>query len=266
MSPDREQQAEGLFAHSVAFEVKLRLRARPGRTGWRNLDGSGDVIARVGPTSSSDLTRAGPCLELSASDGAGGPRRCAAPTAAERPPPCADSASAPADGVPPSKQGGQPPRRPPRRPREAGMRRWWAGPSSLVRPSAAAQAAVMSEAGSGERKGHRHALRDGPAEEPGRPRHCQQRRDGAAARRLTENRHKVRVAAECPDDVVDPLQGGEPVEQAAVARLAGDSSGGRRPGSRIVPPRRYGGERCTGGICVHGWASSATESSSGHGR
>ena len=68
----------------------------------------------------------------------------------------------------------------------------------------------------------RHALRDGPAEEPGRPRHGQQRGDRSAARRLAEDRHPVRVAAEGPDVVPHPLQRGDLVEQAPVGRGAVD--------------------------------------------
>ena len=68
----------------------------------------------------------------------------------------------------------------------------------------------------------RHALRDGPAEQPGRPRHGQQRGDRPAARRLAEDRHPARVAAEGPDVVPHPLQRGDLVEQAPVGGRALD--------------------------------------------
>ena len=68
----------------------------------------------------------------------------------------------------------------------------------------------------------RHALRDGPAEEPGCLRQGQQRGDRSATRRLAEDRHPVRVAAEGPDVVAHPLQRGDLVEQAPVGRGAVD--------------------------------------------
>ncbi len=80
----------------------------------------------------------------------------------------------------------------------------------------------MSAASSGEKNGPRHALRDGPAEEPGRPRHGQQRGDRSTTRRLAEDRHPVRVAAEGPDVVAHPLQRGDLVEQAPVGGGAVD--------------------------------------------
>ena len=68
----------------------------------------------------------------------------------------------------------------------------------------------------------RHALRDRPAEEPGGARHGQQRGDRSTARRLPEDRHPVRVAAERPDVVPHPLQRGDLVEQPPVGRGAVD--------------------------------------------
>ena len=60
------------------------------------------------------------------------------------------------------------------------------------------------------------ALRDGPAKEPGRARHRQQRGDRSAARGLAEDGDAAGVAAERLDAVTDPLQGGDLVEQAPV--------------------------------------------------
>ena len=80
----------------------------------------------------------------------------------------------------------------------------------------------MSAASSGEKNVPGMLCTIGPAEQPGRAVHRQQRRDRSATRRLTEDRHPVRVAAEGPDVVAHPLERGDLVEQTPVGRSSLD--------------------------------------------
>ena len=73
----------------------------------------------------------------------------------------------------------------------------------------------------GREEGPRHALRDRAAEQPGRGRHDEQRRDRARPGRLAEHGHQVRVAAERGDVLPDPVQRRHLVEQRPVGRDAG---------------------------------------------
>ena len=77
-------------------------------------------------------------------------------------------------------------------------------------------------AGQGRREeGPGHALRDSAAEQPGRGRHDEQRRDRARPGRLAEHGHQVRVAAEGGDVLPDPVQRRHLVQQRPVGRDAG---------------------------------------------
>jgi hypothetical protein len=95
-----------------------------------------------------------------------------------------------------------------------GICRWVIGPQRSI-----------GGAGRGDVRGQfrreeqtRNALRDGSAEQPGRPRHGQQRGDRTSTRRFAEDRHPVRIAAEGPDVLAHPVQRGDLVEQAPVGR------------------------------------------------
>ncbi len=74
----------------------------------------------------------------------------------------------------------------------------------------------------GREEGARRALRDGSAEEPGRPGHREQRRDAPAAGRLAEDGDPVGVAAERADVVAHPLQRCDQVEEPTVGGPALD--------------------------------------------
>ena len=67
-----------------------------------------------------------------------------------------------------------------------------------------------------------HALRDGPAEEPGRTWHRQQSGDRSRACRLAENGDAIGLTAEGPDVVTHPLQRCDLVKQASVGGRAVD--------------------------------------------
>ena len=88
-------------------------------------------------------------------------------------------------------------------------------------PASWAMAAVTSAARAGEKNVAGHALRDRAAEQPGRGRHDEQRRDRARPGRLAEHGHQVRVAAERGDVLPDPAQRRHLVEQRPVGRDAG---------------------------------------------
>ena len=94
----------------------------------------------------------------------------------------------------------------------------------------------------GREEGARHALRDRPVEQPGRPRHRQQRRHRPTARGLAEDGDPVRVAAERGDVVAHPLERRDLVEQAAVGRRPLDVAEALEPDPVVevtttTPPR-----------------------------
>ena len=76
-------------------------------------------------------------------------------------------------------------------------------------------AGISGDAGRAERSA---ALRDGAVEQALRLRRRAQHADGDAAGRFAEDRHLVRIAAEGRDVLLHPLQAGDQVLQAIVAR------------------------------------------------